>query len=208
METQSKKEELWNVISHGLGVVLGLVGLVVLLLFNSEKTPYSSFSIVVYATSMVLLFMASTIYHWVEQQHLKEIWRKIDHIGIYFLIAGTYTPVALVLLEKGNGWLIFWTVWGIATLGTLFKVFFTGRFEKVSLFLYLLMGWLIIFDMGSLWNTTTGLGLVFLALGGFFYTLGTVFYAVKRIPYNHVIWHFFVLAGAISHYFFILIDVV
>ncbi len=205
---QSKKEEMWNVASHGLGIVLAVIGLLVLLFFNSEKTPYSTFSILVYTTSMVLLFSASTIYHWLEDYQLKLIWRKIDHISIYFLIAGTYTPVALILLERNNGWFIFWTVWGIAALGAVFKLFFTGKFEKVSLLLYLFMGWLIIFDLHNLLDTTSGYGLIFLALGGFFYTFGTVFYALRRIPYNHVIWHFFVLGGAISHYLFILIDVI
>ena len=208
MEIQSKKEEMWNVASHGLGIVLAVIGLLVLLFFNSEKTPYSTLSILVYTTSMVLLFSASTIYHWLEDYQLKLVWRKIDHISIYFLIAGTYTPVALILLERNNGWFIFWTVWTIAALGAVFKLFFTGKFEKVSLLLYLFMGWLIIFDLHNLLDTTSGYGLIFLALGGFFYTFGTVFYALRRIPYNHVIWHFFVLAGAISHYLFILIDVI
>ena len=208
MEIQSKKEERWNVASHGLGVLLGVIGLLVLLWVNNEKSPYSTLSILIYSTSMVLLFSASTVYHWLENDRLKLIWRKIDHISIYFLIAGTYTPVALILLEKNNGWFIFWTVWGIAALGTVFKLFFTGKFEKVSLLLYLFMGWLIVFDFHNLLDNTSAYGLAFLALGGFFYTMGTVFYAVRRIPYNHVIWHFFVLGGAISHYLFILIDVV
>lgn len=208
MEIQSKKEEMWNVVSHGVGIFLGVIGLFVLLFFNNQKTPYSTFSILIYMASMVLLFSASTIYHRLEDMRLKLIWRKIDHISIYFLIAGTYTPVALILLEMNNGWFIFWTVWGIAALGTAFKLFFTGKFEKVSLLLYLFMGWLIIFDFDNLLENISDVGLIFFALGGFFYTIGTVFYAVRRIPYNHVIWHFFVLGGAISHYLFILIDVI
>ncbi|MEA1785969.1 hemolysin III family protein [Arenibacter sp. GZD96] len=204
MEKQSKKEELWNTLSHAVGAVLGLVGLVLLLLFNEHKTPYSTFSILVYAFSLILLFSTSAIYHWVNDYRLKLLWRKMDHIGIYVLIAGTYTPVALITLEKNNGWLLFWTVWGIAGMGSILKLFFTGRFEKLSLFLYLFMGWLIVFDIHNLVTAVSRFGLVFLILGGAFYTLGTLFYAVRKIPYNHVIWHFFVLGGAISHYIFIL----
>ncbi|MDX1766873.1 MAG: hemolysin III family protein, partial [Arenibacter troitsensis] len=134
--------------------------------------------------------------------------RILDHISIYFLIAGTYTPVALLMLEKGNGWLLFYTVWGIAALGALMKLFYTGKYEFISLLLYLVMGWLIVLDLDNLLNNTTTIGLGTLFLGGAFYTLGIIFYAIERIPYNHFIWHLFVLGGAISHWFFILIDVV
>lgn len=208
MQSQSRKEEIWNSLSHALGALMGMVGLVALLFFNNNKTPYSIFSIVVYSISVILLFSASAIYHWVEDFRLKTIWRQIDHIGIYILIAGTYTPVALITLEKNNGWLIFWTVWGIALIGGILKLYFTGRFEKISLLLYLFMGWLIVFDIHDLIAHISWFGLVFLMLGGAFYTLGTLFYAIKKIPFNHVIWHFFVLAGAISHYIFILSAVI
>lgn len=208
METQSKKEELWNSLSHAFGALLGVAGLVLLLIFNTAKTQYSTFSILVYAISVIMLFSSSAIYHWVDDFRIKLIWRKIDHIGIYILIAGTYSPVALITLEKNNGWLIFWTVWAIAMAGSILKLFFTGRFEKFSLFLYLFMGWLILFDIQNLVAGISGFGLIFFILGGAFYTLGTVFYAIKKIPYNHVIWHFFVLGGAISHFIFILFDVI
>ncbi len=155
----------------------------------------------------MLLFTASTLYHRVRDPKLKNKLRILDHISIYFLIAGTYTPVALIMLEKGNGWLLFYTVWGIAAVGTLMKLFYTGKYKFISLLLYLIMGWLIVLDLDNLLGQTTTIGLGTLFLGGAFYTIGILFYAIERIPYNHFIWHLFVLGGAISHWCFILIDV-
>ena len=201
-------EEKWNAISHGIGVFLGIVGFFLLLQNDNAKTEYSTFSIVVYSLSNILLFTASTMYHYVSSFSIKEKLRIFDHISIYFLIAGTYTPVALILLADGNGWIIFYTVWGFALGGTIFKLFYTGKYEFVSLLLYLVMGWLIIFDFKNLIGQTTPLGIWLLGLGGAFYTLGIFFYAFKRIPYNHLIWHFFVLGGAISHWLMIFFDVI
>ncbi|MCW9036400.1 hemolysin III family protein [Altibacter sp.] len=205
---QTKKEELWNATSHALGIILGVVGLVLLLIFDSEKTAYSTFSIIIYSFSIILLFSASTIYHAVTHESWKETCRKIDHISIYFLIAGTYTPVALISLEASSGWYLFWTVWGIAALGTVLKIFFTGRYEIISLLLYLIMGWLIVVDLENLLEQQSTLGIALLMLGGAFYTIGILFYAIRKIPFNHVIWHFFVLGGSIAHFFFIFLDVI
>ncbi|SMG51095.1 PAQR family membrane homeostasis protein TrhA [Arenibacter troitsensis] len=203
-----EKEEKLNTISHALGIILGLIGFIVLYQINDGHNSYGLFSIVVYSFTFVLLFTASTLYHLVRDPNMKNRLRILDHISIYFLIAGTYTPVALLMLEKGNGWLLFYTVWGIAALGTLMKLFYTGKYEFISLLLYLVMGWLIVLDLDNLLNNTTTIGLRTLFLGGAFYTFGIIFYAIERIPYNHFIWHLFVLGGAISHWFFILIDVV
>ncbi|MBZ0327458.1 MAG: hemolysin III family protein [Altibacter sp.] len=205
---QSKKEEVWNSASHSLGILLGVVGLVLLLIYDSGKTVYSTFSILLYTCSIIVLYSASTLYHAVRDIKQKNIFRSLDHISIYLLIAGTYTPVALISLEASSGWLIFWIVWGIAALGTILKIFFTGRFELFSVLLYLIMGWLIVIDFSSLIAIQSTFGLILLMLGGAFYTLGIVFYAIEKIPFNHVIWHFFVLGGSISHFFFILLDVV
>ncbi len=207
MERQTIIEERWNAISHAFGAILGIAGLVILLVFDQGKTDFSVFSIVLYSLTIIALFSASTIYHSVRSDRWKRFWRKIDHISIYFLIAGTYTPIALITMEEGSGWTIFWTVWAIAIVGTTLKVFFTGKFEVVSLLLYLAMGWLIIFYIAELFDSMSSLGLMLLAMGGGFYTLGTIFYAVNRIPYNHVIWHFFVLGGAVSHFFMVLTEV-
>ncbi|ASO08274.1 hemolysin III [Arenibacter algicola] len=202
-----EKEEKLNTLSHALGIILGLIGFVVLYLINDGHNSYGIFSISVYSFTFVLLFTASTLYHRVRDPKLKNKLRILDHISIYFLIAGTYTPVALIMLEKGNGWLLFYTVWGIAAVGTLMKLFYTGKYEFISLLLYLIMGWLIVLDLDNLLSQTTTIGLGTLFLGGAFYTIGILFYAIERIPYNHFIWHLFVLGGAISHWCFILIDV-
>jgi hemolysin III len=203
-----KEEERLNAISHGLGIVLGIVGFFLLLRNNANKSQYAVLSIIVYSVSFVLLFLASTLYHSITKVGLKRKFRILDHIGIYLLIAGTYTPVALITLHNGNGWLIFYIVWGIAAVGTLLKLFFTGKFEVLSLLLYLAMGWLIVLDFQNLLDNTSGLGTLLLFIGGAFYTLGIFFYAWKRIPYNHFIWHLFVLGGAISHWLFIYYDVI
>ncbi|WP_224484805.1 PAQR family membrane homeostasis protein TrhA [Robertkochia aurantiaca] len=204
---QTVNEERWNALSHGFGAALGILGLFVLIHFDTGKSEFSTFSIVLYSFSMIVLFLSSTIYHAVSNKHLKNVFRKLDHISIYLLIAGTYTPIALITLEKGSGWTIFWVVWSIAIAGTVLKIFFTGRFDKLSLLLYLFMGWLIVFDLQSLLSFMSEPALYLMMAGGAFYTLGTIFYAIERIPYNHVIWHFFVLGGAISHYFMVLLEV-
>lgn len=204
----SDKEELWNVVTHGIGIILSIVGFVLLLAFNSSKSPYSLLAIILYSITLLFLYSASTLYHYFRKPSLKKLFRKLDHIGIYYLIAGTYTPVAIISMWQGSGWRIFFIVWGIATLGTLLKIFATGKFEKLSLILYLAMGWLIVFDFKSLLEVQSSLGITFLGLGGLFYTLGTIFYANERIPFNHAIWHVFVLAGSIFHFFFIFFDVI
>ena len=201
-------EEKWNAYSHGLGILFGVFGLYYLLQQNTDKTEYAQMSIIIYSISFIVLFLASTLYHSVSNPELKRKLRVFDHISIYLLIAGTYTPLALITLENGKGWLIFYVVWGIAAVGTLLKIFFTGRFEALSLILYLGMGWLIVMDFSNIMKYTSRLGLQLLFLGGAFYTVGTVFYAWKRIPYNHFIWHLFVIGGAISHWLFIYYDVV
>jgi hemolysin III len=175
-----KKEELLNTISHGLGIVLGCLGFFFLLLKNSNKSEYSLFSIAVYSFTIILLYTASTLYHGATLPKKKSKFRVLDHISIYFLIAGTYTPVALISLVNGKGWVIFAIVWTITFFGTLLKLFFTGKYEFISLLLYLVMGWLIVFDFQNLLNSTSSLGIQLLMLGGFCYTFGIVFYAIKK----------------------------
>lgn len=203
-----RAEEELNAISHGLGIVFGVFGLFFLLAQNTQKTTFATLSILIYSLCFIVLFAASTLYHSVSNFKLKQKFRVIDHISIYLLIAGTYTPVALINLESSNGWLIFYVVWAFAGIGAILKIFFTGKFEIISLLLYLAMGWLIVLDFQNLLDNTSTLGAQLLFLGGAFYTLGIIFYAWKRIPYNHFIWHLFVLGGAISHWLFIYYDVV
>lgn len=203
MAEQTKLEEQLNAISHGIGALLGIAGLVLLIVFSTNKTEWSLFTVIVYGISIIVLFTASTLYHAMKGEKRKHYFRIVDHISIYFLIAGTYTPVLLITLEQSLGWTLFWTVWGIAAFGVILKLFFTGRFELFSTLLYLAMGWLIVFDFSNLSEAIGSEGILWLYAGGLFYTVGIIFYAFQRIPYNHVIWHLFVLAGAISHFFMI-----
>lgn len=192
-------DERWNVYTHGFGVIascLGISWLFATIPFSDTTTFWSIF---IYGFSMVFLFSASSIYHSVKVEH-QAFWQKVDHIGIYFLIAGTYTPVTLTILKASSGYYLLAGVWGIALLGTLYKLFFIGKFQNLSLLLYLGMGWLVIFDIENVMNLFPEQAFFYLALGGFFYTLGTVFYRWEKLYFHHVIWHFFVLAGAAAHF--------
>jgi len=207
MKLQSRFEENLNAQTHALGALLGIVALILLIIYDTHKTAYSLFGVIVYGISIIILFTASTLYHSVKSERKKHYFRIIDHISIYLLIAGTYTPVLLISLNESLGWTLFYVVWGIAAVGIILKLFFTGRYEVFSTLLYLVMGWLIIFDFSNLSNIF-GEGILFLFAGGMAYTVGIVFYAIHRIPYNHVIWHLFVLAGAVFHFFMIFFYVI
>lgn len=200
MSEQTRREEVLNTWSHGIGVLLGVLGLVLLLLKVDTNSFWSLFSVIIYGISIIVLFLASTLYHAVHDKIIKQRLRVVDHISIYLLIAGTYTPVLLIMLSDSLGWQLFFTVWGIAAFGVVLKLFFTGKFEIFSTLLYLVMGWLIVFDFSILSDLMHPNGILWLFAGGLFYTVGIVFYAIHKIPYNHVIWHFFVLAGAICHF--------
>ncbi|GAA4243840.1 PAQR family membrane homeostasis protein TrhA [Winogradskyella damuponensis] len=208
MRAQTKLEEQLNAWTHGFGALLGVIALVLLIVDANHLKPWSLFSVIVYGLSIIILFLASTFYHAVEGEKRKYYFRIVDHISIYLLIAGTYTPVLLISLTDSLGWLLFWVVWGIAGFGVVLKLFFTGRFEVFSTLLYLVMGWLIVFDFTNVSEALGSNGILWLYAGGLFYTVGIVFYAIRRIPYNHVIWHLFVLGGAICHFFMIYLHVI
>lgn len=203
MRKQSTIEERLNALTHGIGAVLGVLALVLMIVYTNHANDWHLFSVIVYGLSIVLLFTASSLYHSVTSEQRKHYFRIVDHVSIYILIAGTYTPVLLISLTHSLGWLLFWVVWGVAFFGIVLKLFFTGRFEVFSTLLYLVMGWLIVFDFSNLSKAIGPEGVLWLFAGGMFYTIGIVFYAIQKIPYNHVIWHLFVLAGAICHFFMI-----
>lgn len=207
MRIQTPLEEQLNAWIHGIGAALGVVGIILLFKY-SHTNIVDVFSVIVYGVSIIILFLASTLYHSIQNENKKHIFRIIDHISIYLLIAGTYTPVTLIMLSESRGWLLFGLVWGIAAFGVILKLFFTGRFEIFSVLLYLVMGWLIVFDFSALVDKMATNGLLLLLAGGLFYTVGIVFYAIEKIPYNHVIWHLFVLGGAICHFFMIFFYVI
>ncbi len=194
-------EEKLNTYSHGIGVVFSIIGLLFFLELTDEnplKAP-----VFIYSFSLIFLFTASTIYHGVSNSKMKRKLRVIDHISIYYLIAATYTPVCYTILADSKGILLLWLVWGIAIFGTVLKLFFTGKFEAFSLVLYGVMGWLIVIDLPFLIENVSSTLLFYLGIGGAFYTIGIFFYATKKIPFNHFIWHLFVLAGALAHWLMI-----
>ncbi|AIF49988.1 hemolysin III family protein [Pelosinus sp. UFO1] len=194
-------EEVMNAVTHGIGTLLAVAGLVLLTVFaylNGRIWHIVSFSI--YGTTLVLLYLASTLYHSFTNERVKRIFKILDHSAIYLLIAGTYTPFTLVPLHGVLGWTVFSLVWGLAIIGIVLKVFFVGRYKVLSTLCYLGMGWFIVFAIKPLLATVPALGMIWLFAGGLFYTLGSVFYLWKRLPYNHAIWHLFVLAGSISHF--------
>lgn len=194
-------EEVMNAVTHGIGTLLSVAGLVlltVLAYLHGDIWHIVSFSI--YGTTLVLLYLASTLYHSFTNEKVKRIFKILDHSAIYLLIAGTYTPFTLVPLHGTLGWTVFGVVWGLAIIGIVLKVFFAGRFTFVSTMCYLGMGWFIVVAIKPLLATVPALGMSWLFVGGLFYTLGSIFYLWKKIPYNHAIWHLFVLAGSVSHF--------
>ena len=203
MRPQTQKEEFYNAFTHGVGFLLSLLGFALLIVLNKYDITRYLVAILLYGISLSALYLISSVYHYVKNGWRKNVLRKLDHISIYLLIAGTYSPVTLIALENSLGWVLFCVVWGLALLGTILKVFFTGRFEIVSVILYVFMGWLIVFDFGELTHNVNTLGIGLLIGGGVSYTLGILFYLLDSMKYGHVIWHLFVLLGSILHYLFI-----
>lgn len=201
-------EEKLNAWSHGFGIGLGIAALVLMLLGVDQTNPFGLFSVIVYGLSIILLFLASTCYHAVKDRKRKHYFRVADHISIYLLIAGTYTPVLLIAIPNSLGRTLFWVVWGIAAFGLILKLFFTGRFDNFSTFLYLAMGWLALIPYSELTAALDSAAMVWLIAGGISYTVGVLFYAIERIPYNHFIWHLFVLGGASCHFFMVYLYVI
>ncbi|MFQ2510243.1 PAQR family membrane homeostasis protein TrhA [Aeromonas caviae] len=196
----SPREEWANRLSHGLGLLLGGLGLVLLLHKGWDQGPRVLLSYGVYGASLVLLYLASTLYHSVSSVAARRWSKLFDHCAIYLLIAGTYTPFLLVALDTPLAQGLMVVIWGLALAGVVFKLIFINRFKKVSLFTYLMLGWLSLVVIYQLYLHLDGTGLLLLGLGGLIYSLGVIFYVAKRIPYNHAIWHLFVLWGSLCHF--------
>lgn len=196
-----KKEEKINVISHAVGLALSIAALVLLVVYASKYGSIKhvvSFSI--YGASLIVLYAASTMYHYVQSPKLRFRLNIFDHAAIYVLIAGTYTPFTLVVLKGWVGWTIFGVSWGLALLGVILKLFFIGKYDKLSTIAYVLMGWLIIFAIKPLVNNLATAGLIWLLGGGLLYTIGAILYSIRSIKYNHAIFHIFVLLGSFCHF--------
>lgn len=196
-----RREEIFNVVTHGTGAVLSVMALIVMVLYSAlYGTGMHLAASLVFGGSLVTLYSASTVYHAMTKLRWKRFFRLIDHLSIYVLIAGTYTPVALLGLKGAWGWTIFGLIWAFALAGFVFKFSPLRRSEKLSLILYALMGWLIIIAIKPLIANVNHTALYYLLGGGLCYTFGIYFYAKEKIPYNHAIWHVFVLGGSTLHF--------
>ena len=202
-------EERINVGSHAIGFLLGLVGLVFLIIkavAHGNVWHITSFSI--YGASVIILYAASTLYHSSVDPKNRRKLKVFDHAAIYVLIAGSYTPYALITLKEDGGWLLFGLAWGIALIGIILKLFFTGRFTLVSTLAYVLMGWMAVFFITPMKENLSSGGMLWLGIGGISYTVGAIIYAIHKIKMNHAVFHMFVLLGSISHfisvYFYVL----
>ncbi|HLE50562.1 MAG TPA: hemolysin III family protein [Anaerolineales bacterium] len=199
-------EEIAHSITHGIGAGLSIAGLTLLVaLAVLYGNVYQIVSFSIYGATLVVLYLASTLYHGFQNPRLKRVFKVFDHASIYLLIAGTYTPFLLVGLRGRWGWTFLIIIWGLAILGVSFKALFIDRFHKLSVLAYILMGWLsVVMIKELLINISLG-GLIWLGVGGVIYMVGVIFYALQKIPYMHVVWHFFVLGGSICHYFAVLL---
>lgn len=198
----SKGEEIANAITHAVGGLLSVAALVLLIVFSSlYGTAWHITSFAIFGSTLVVLYVMSTLYHSFSTPKVKELFRKFDHMSIFLLIAGTYTPFCLTILNGWLGWTIFGIVWTCAVLGIVLKAFYTGKGEVISTILYLIMGWVIVFFISPVYNQMTTIGFTFLVLGGSFYTAGVFFFVKDKIKYSHSIWHIFVIGGSTFHFF-------
>jgi hemolysin III len=198
----SSKEERLNIITHAFGLLLSVIGLPFLILkaysFDGFWKPAS---LVIYGLSLIILYAASTLYHAAKDPKRRRKLNIFDHAAIYVLIAGTYSPYTIIFMDSTMGWTVFGLTWTFALMGIILKLFYTGRFDKLSTTLYLLMGWQVVFVIKTLMELLSPEGLQLLFAGGVFYTIGALLYSINRIPYNHAIFHVCVLLGSLCHFF-------
>lgn len=201
-------EEIFNSVSHGVGVLLSIAALVLLIVFAAIYSDgYGLASAIVYGISLILLYTMSMVYHIVQNKTAKKVLRIFDHCSIFILIAGTYTPYLLVSMRGALGWTIFGIIWGVTVIGIVMNAISLEKFRILSLICYVLMGWGIVLSIKPLAANLALPGLILLVAGGLVYTVGVVFYVLKKYRYMHSVWHLFVLAGSVLHYFSILLFV-
>ncbi len=200
----TRGEEIANAVSHAVGIVFSLFALVLLIVFAAvHGSSWHIVTFVIFGFTMLLLYTCSTLLHALPHGRAKDVFEILDHSSIYLFIAGTYTPILLLLVKGWVAWTLFGVLWGIAAAGIVFKVFFVKRFVLLSTIGYILMGWQAVFVFKPLLQTLPFQGTLFLVAGGVFYTIGSIFYVWRRIPYHHLIWHLFVLAGSVCHFILI-----
>ena len=198
-----KAEEIFNAITHGVGGFMAVIGGAVLIYqaISRDVDAFRVLGFAVYIFSLICLYLASTLYHSFRKPRVKHVFKIMDHAAIYLLIAGTYTPFLLILTDKALSVSMLGIVWSIAVVGVILKIFLVKRFRLLSTVCYLGMGWMVVFFINELMQSLPSGGFYFLLAGGLFYSLGTIFYIWQRLPFNHGVWHLFVLAGSIAHYF-------
>jgi hemolysin III len=198
----STNEEIANSITHGIGALLSIIALVVLIMVaerHGDVWHLVSFSI--YGSSLILLYLSSTLYHSFSRPKLKNLFARFDHISIFLLIAGTYTPILLTSLRGIWGWTLFGIIWTVALAGIVIRSIYVYRFRKLMVVIYLIMGWMFVLAGNQIYHKLPSISLIFLVWGGLAYSVGVVFYMWRKLPYSHGIWHLFVLAGSILHFF-------
>ena len=203
-----KNEEFWNSLTHFIGVILTVLGTPLLFYFDNKFTSLSTLSIILFSFGLFSVYSSSSVYHFVINPRLKKRLQILDHISIYYLILGSYAPVCLITLYEYSGINIFIVVLTLSIVGTLKKLFFTGRFKIISLLLYLAMGWLIVVEINLLFELLDSEAELLLIIGGLSYTIGIIFYTLYKIKYFHSIWHLFVLTGSVLHYLMIVLYIV
>ena len=203
-----KNEEFWNSLTHFIGVILTVLGIPLLFYFDNKFTSLSTLSIILFSFGLFSVYSSSSVYHFIINPRLKKRFQILDHISIYYLILGSYAPVCLITLYEYSGINIFIVVLTLSIVGTLKKLFFTGRFKIISLLLYLAMGWLIVVEINLLFELLDSEAELLLIIGGLSYTIGIIFYTLDKIKYFHSIWHLFVLTGSVLHYLLIVLYIV
>lgn len=200
-------EEIFNSVSHGVGSLLAVAGTVILIVISAIHTDvWGVVSSAIYGASLIILYTMSTLYHALTNENAKYVMRIMDHATIFLLIAGTYTPITLVTLRGTLGWILFGFVWLSTIIGIVLNAIDLERFRKVSVICYILMGWAIVTAIVPLINSMSLLSLILLLAGGIMYSVGVIFYAIKKVRYFHSVWHLFTIAGSVLHYFAILTD--
>ena len=203
--TFTRKQELGNAISHASGAVFSLVAFVLLIVFATRQgNVWHVVSVTIYGSTMILLYTCSTLLHSLPQGRAKNVFEIMDHAAIYLFIAGTYTPLLVILVRGWEGWTLLGVIWGIAVAGVVFKVFFVKKFLILSTLGYIAMGWLAVLAVNPIIHVLPLSGVLYLFAGGLLYTLGSVFYVWRKLTYHHTIWHLFVLAGSVCHFILVL----
>ena len=203
--TLSLSEEIFNSVTHGIGTLLSIAALVLLIVFAAIKgNAWHVVSFTIFGSTLILLYLSSTLYHSFKRQKIKNLFARFDHAAIFLLIAGTYTPFVLTALRGALGWTLFGIVWGLAITGVVIRSIYLTRFRKLMVGIYLAMGWMFLMAIVPIVRILPGISVMFLFMGGACYSIGVIFYAWRSLKYGHGIWHLFVMAGSIMHFFSVL----